>query len=140
MLIDIDYRQLNNTRYINFLGEHLRSEFFNERNESRGCYNTFEVNNHVMSCGDRIVPWVDFKANPPCLQFKPAINNDDEYYTTYYINYKESRIYMMYHWDGDGTLIFELPNKFILVNSDCKKDKDWTVYASWETYHHPGNI
>ena len=35
-----------------------------------------------------------------------------------------------YYWDGDGILVFILPDGKCLVNPDCKKDHDWYLTDS----------
>jgi len=39
-----------------------------------------------------------------------------------------------YFWDGDGTLIFILPEGKYLINTDCKKDHDWRCVDSPEDF------
>lgn len=39
-----------------------------------------------------------------------------------------------YYWDGDGTLVFILPEGQYLVNSDCKKDHGWYLTEDPEDF------
>lgn len=36
-----------------------------------------------------------------------------------------------WRWDGDGTLVFQLPDGTIVYNTDCKKDYDWSKDIQW---------
>ena len=47
------------------------------------------------------------------------------------------------HWDGDGTIVFELPDGNILINNDMKKSYGWEWNPDWiydlpENYYEKG--
>jgi hypothetical protein len=88
---------------IDFCGEALRYLFFSD--EGFGCYDNFELRKGVKSL--------------------PEEYNEDEEaaFTCAELN----GIKMKYHWDGDGTLLFELPDDIMLYNSDCKKSNVWEL-------------
>jgi hypothetical protein len=101
---------INDVEDVNLLGESLRDLFFGTE-KGKGCYHNFEVQPNVKSLGyARVMP------------------ESDELYKIYHYE----NIKMMYHWDGDGTLIFVLENGKTLVNTDCKKEHIWNEYNSFD--------
>jgi hypothetical protein len=129
----INYNQFKDENYRIYIGELLRKLFF-DSSKGKGCYSTFEINDSVMPERDRLIPYWDIETNFPKICFEERNTNEDEYYTTYSLKTECGIIYMMYHWDGDGVLIFEFPNKSLLVNSDCKKNYCWKFYNTWQEY------
>ena len=102
---------VNNIEDPNLLGESLRNLFFGTE-KGVGCYQNFQTEPGIEYLGEEKDP-TDF-----------ADNEYDTEYDTVYKTYQFESIKMMYHWDGDGTLIFILGDK-TLMNTDCKKAHCW---------------
>ncbi len=144
------------------VGEYLRSAFFDEKMivvkeyedyRETGCYNTFdwqkdvepleEIHQEESTCeGCR-------KATPHATQ--GGMNSMAYVCTcTYEADWTRGRkrvnlqhesgqraaayIECRYYWDGDGTLVFFLPDGQYLVNSDCKKDHGWYLTENPEDF------
>lgn len=61
--------------------------------------------------------------------------------TMLYNPYHTVKVYL--YWDGDGTIVFELPDGNILTNSDMKKSYGWQWNPEWiydlpENYYEQG--
>lgn len=115
-------------------GELLREMFYDPK-LGYGCYMNFEVRPEVEKLPNTPIPWFDFSV---CCEGndKPDLITDrvdpecGEVYQTYQLN----DIKMMYHWDGDGELIFILPSGKVLANNDCKKDRYWKWFNNWSDF------
>jgi hypothetical protein len=100
------------------VGEHLRGFFF-DQTEGQGCYESFKLNEGVSLL------------DPQILQ--------EETWTCASLVYRGNticgeRIKMMYHWDGDGTLIFIFNDGSGIYNNDCKKDHTWRYLHNCADY------
>ena len=103
-------------------GEYLRKQFFLCDNKGGlGCYTSFKLAPDVVKLPD-----------------EPDDGCDEIIYTCAKKNIPEvcsGEIVMKYYWDGDGTLMFFLPNGTILENTDCKKTRGWieesNSFADW---------
>lgn len=107
------------------VGEYLRSEIFDEKNgQERGCYSTFDVNPRVFYLDD--------------------IPRDAEYaegpWKHVALHQQTGMINAYWYWDGDGTLVFRLPDGSYLSNTDCKKSYGWEWWPEcpgWATELNP---
>lgn len=100
---------VNPERNPNEIGEILRSEFFTDaEKDGFGCYENFNLQPLVKELPDEIM-------------------DEDKWTCATHLNIK-----MMYHWDGDGTLIFVFADGSCLVNTDCKKDYNWEYFNKIE--------
>lgn len=93
----------------NLLGELLRDKFFDQDDMegSVGCYTTFKLRPDVKE-----LPDMPNEEEPSCPWHCAEL----------YLN--DIRVEMSYYWEGDGTLMFVLPD-CIISNDDCKKDYGW---------------
>jgi hypothetical protein len=124
------------------VGEYLRSAFFNEmvtqkigdhEYKETGCYSTFEWQEDVENLDPiQILDEVDGDSAPQPLftwtrgkklvgPVSPETNLCVE-------------IECRWYWDGDGTLVFILPDGQYLVNTDCKKDHGWYLTEDPEDF------
>lgn len=108
----------------NCVGELLRNHFFDQQkpqfqdsNEygETGCYSTFEINNNIIKLKDI---QVEFDAESIWQCYLDKLNS----------------VEMRYYWDGDGTLLFILPDLSVVVNSDCKNDYEWEYYENYNSW------
>jgi len=108
--MDINIRKLaeNNP---DVAGELLRELFFDQsKKNTLGCYNTFELKEGLTTYQEDM---------------------DDEKWTVCIQHFDDLSIFMKYHWDGDGTLLFEHypeldgDDDWGLINDDCKKTGNW---------------
>ena len=99
----------------NAAGEYLRGLFFDQSDGKYGCYSTFNLNNGVLKLPDETIVISDEETDPYDWY------DDNWTWTKAELN----GIVMRYHWDGDGTLEFILPDGSMLSNDDCKKDYNW---------------
>lgn len=102
--------------------EYLRDQFFNGK---RGCYETFETKNDVQFITNIYVDWTLIFNLPKLIYSQDTLNYDEKW--PWYIKFIQGiEVQMVYMWDGDGTLVFQVMNK-VYVNSDCKKNYGWIV-------------
>jgi len=97
----------------NIVGEYLRDQFFDQSNDLRGCYSTFELMPDVIQ-----------------LDEERVLDCEDGTYF-YQVSQKligNKIVWMKYYWDGDGVLEFHFENGSKLINNDCKKDYVWQYY------------
>lgn len=115
------------------VGEFLRSEFFWEDMKEvagLGCYNHFVWH----PCVRRLEPMpVDLSESLDpdsglmwARGTRPAPGRA--------LN-KQEFIECRWYWEGDGTLLFILPDKSQLINTDCKKTSGWEFYQPEEKAH-----
>lgn len=111
----------------NLAGELLRDKIFNQVNNKKGCYSTFEINYDF-----KIVDKSDGRIQK---LWKYLF---DEYEIDEYDDFQEEissanivendDLIAMWYWDGDGTLLIYVKAENILfVNEDCKKDYTWKI-------------
>lgn len=114
------------------VGEFLRSSFFNEKNVERkfpgrtsvwhprevGCYQTFEWQKDV-------VPLEQVEVDP-----EEKYSSFKLFWTRGKKTFADKTVECRYYWDGDGVLVFELPDGKCLANHDCKKDHGWKLVDS----------
>ena len=154
LTVDVEYNP-------NAVGEALRSLFFDEKTvfprryslgapksyRETGCYTTFDWQADV----EELEPIVVEESTCSYCQDTAHVNSFDfsKCSCTYAATWTRSKkvvrveeeygtsdeIECRYWWDGDGTLIFILPDGSWLVNEDCKKDHDWSLYQSEEHYN-----
>lgn len=110
---------------INFFGEELRRKAF--IGEGLGCYANFEVNPDYVEVLDLKIKaiYLHYFFDLYYLSFNLS---DTEIYLKdirVYIN-NSSNTVMVYHWDGDGSLLFMTPH-YTILNPDCKKINDWRI-------------
>jgi hypothetical protein len=106
----------------NEIGELLRGEFFNQKDNKLGCYETFEIKENVKQLEDEEIRDNDEEY----LEF-----GGSDYVITYKVFSKEingEEVIMKYFWDGDGVLEFHFKDGTFLSNDDCKKTHDWEYY------------
>ena len=108
---------------INFFGEELRRKAFT--GEGLGCYRNFEIspNYEEIINSDIKLMFFHYFFNPYDLLFDRKEIDIKLNELKVFFNLKTNTL-MAYHWDGDGTLLFETPY-YILRNSDCKKNYTW---------------
>ena len=102
---------------VNLLGELLRNAFF-DQTDGTGCYESFTLRPDVKKLGNFPVAY------------------DPEFYWTHAERmYLSTLVTMLYYWDGDGVLVFILPNA-VLLNTSCKKDYNWRslTLEDWELW------
>ena len=119
MIVDPDYDP-------DAVGELLRYTFFKADREKGevGCYMTFDWREGVEPLADLTVTdrWDDTTV---WTRARMRVQHIDDHGQP-----TESQIECRYYWDGDGTLLFLLPDGRCLVNYDCKKDHNWEVAES----------
>lgn len=93
----------------NAFGELLRAQFFVQNGEYGG-YNNFDLTDSF-SLVKRPNAWIE------------KAEDGDIYYTTHCHN-DDSKIFVAWHWDGDGTLVIS-DGERIAINTDCKKSHGW---------------
>lgn len=110
------------------LGELLRDLAFKpvrrkDNTLELGCYNHFEVKDE----------WKAFKLSNVEDKIQKVMCDElgfdvleSQSFTIY--SHSAENIFMTYFWDGDGTLLFILPNGTVCSNQDCKKNYNWSVY------------
>lgn len=100
------------------LGEILRSWAFKE---SYGCYSCFDLiegfERRPVTTG--IATWILGHG------LDPNDSDDLEVITRGFYAVHPNGIEVAWHWDGDGTLVFRLPDGTVVANDDCKKDYGW---------------
>jgi len=120
------------------VGEYLRSAFFDEQVTQKigdheyketGCYSTFEWQEDVEKLDPIQVCMED------SVEGAPAEDGPFPLFTwtrgkklvgpVYPVSNKCVEIECRWFWDGDGTLVFVLPDGQYLANTDCKKDHGW---------------
>lgn len=108
---------------INFFGEELRRKSFT--GEGLGCYANFDVHSDYVEI-------IDVNTKSMYLHYFFDIYylsfnlHDIETFTKelkVYINYV-TNVIMVYHWDGDGSLLYITPH-YTILNFDCKKINNW---------------
>ena len=117
--------EIDSERNPDAVGEFLRSSFFDEKNvESRwgdyretGCYQTFDWRADVEPLDSLPVDQEASLGEDPGMEWTRG---------------QKDGIECRWYWDGDGTLAFHLPDGKWLVNTDCKKDHDWSLVDSVE--------
>ena len=115
--------EIDSERNPNAVGEYLRSDFFRQDAAGEfGCYTTFD--------------WREDVENLDPLRVDPRIWEDakDEIDILMWARGRKNSIECRWYWDGDGVLVFILPDGSVLVNDDCKKDNRWVLHSSWEEY------
>lgn len=121
--VEIDTKTID----CDFLGELLRNYLFvNDGNEKIytgdknykefGCYETFNVRKDAIKIGASNIKQI--------LSAYKIEHYKDLRYFGYVFNYFGCEIICIWYWDGDGTLIFILPDRAI-INTDCKCSYDW---------------
>ncbi len=135
------------------VGEYLRSAFFDEDTQyAVGCYTTHEWQKDVEPLEDIVQ---EDSTCEGCQKMTPHKTqggmNSMEYVCTCTnaetwtrgkkqvgVSELQNRfgfeIECRWHWDGDGTLVFLLPDGQYLVNTDCKKDHDWYLTEDPEDF------
>ena len=114
MKLEIDTNDfLNNGRDRVFLGEFLRSKFFNQTN-GLGCYSSFILNENVVELPDEDFNGLLWSENPK------GMKGEDIYHCAVWNGIK-----MRYYWDGDGYLEFIIDDNTRIYNDDCKKTDRW---------------
>lgn len=118
---------INEISDANVLGELLRNLTFAPGDF--GCYSTFDVRDGVTPVSGPITEdsWF-FQAMATHCGSKEYI---EEFFSAGQL-YKlraNDEIYVGWHWDGDGTLAFFFKDRFLLENSDCKKNYGWTIHS-----------
>jgi len=129
----------------NFLGEQYRQKSFipDKYGNDFGCYSTFDTEKsfkqinistknkkHFKNIKKMINIIVYNNTKDMLLKYPEDIDNNVQYikeaiaYDRFYYS-KKLDLYLAWHWDGDGTLIFIDKNNKIVVNTDCKKDYYW---------------
>lgn len=121
ILIDI-----NEVSDADVLGELLRNLTFAPG--GFGCYSTFDVRDGVTPVAELITEdsWF-FQAMVTHCGSKEYIQ---EFFDGGHL-YKfhgHNDLYVAWHWDGDGTLVFFFKDRFLLQNTDCKKSHGWGVH------------
>lgn len=113
--IDIDKLSLQT------LGEALRDTVFTEHT---GCYSCFDVTDDFIKQSSKDIPLLVAVLLAGCFA-----KDELERMTYYYSPAKDLHVY--WYWDGDGTLVFKLPDDRIIYNSDCKHDDEWSDDTKW---------
>ena len=111
----------NNMDDLNEIGEMMRSKFFGHYDPIKqigkglGCYSNFEfedgIEEHLLK-PDQYPDFLDFLKDCPAIK-------------VVYGEHKEDDIRCWWFWEGDGFLMFELPDGTIIENCDCKKTTCW---------------
>ncbi len=115
------------------MGEKLRSLFFvndgnqkihggNEQYKQLGCCETFEVRKSAVKITGRqawklLCKFGGIDWGSPMYYKKPKAYG-------YRFLLMDKACYCCWYWDGDGTLLFVLPDR-VLINTDCKKTYGW---------------
>lgn len=121
--VEIDTKTVN----CDFLGELLRNYLFvndeyaklhsKEKDYKQfGCYETFEVRESAV----KLTP-LDIAV---ILAMYKIERYEDLKYFSYTFNYFNAKVVCIWYWDGDGTLMFFLPDRAI-INTDCKCSYGW---------------
>lgn len=101
----------------NLIGELFREMFFkNERDQygrRLGCYEVFTL-----------APGVKTLPN------EPVDDCPGEWWTCAELTTPDGAVKMRYHWEGDGTLQFFMPDGTCYENTDCKKDYEWEIVTN----------
>ena len=103
----------DNERHVDMVGESLREHFF-DQSKGFGGYSTMDVNS-----------WIEGRPNIPVS----GEYNEGFEWQVFYSPVFDVTMYI--YWDGDGSLVFELPNGNQLWNTDCKKDYGWEHNPKW---------
>ena len=90
----------------NMLGEILRDKFFDQNDNTVGCYNTFILRPEAKKMPDEV-------QKEDCITWTCAT-----------LDFNGLIVKMRYFWDSDGELEFSLPD-CLLYNYDCKKTHIW---------------
>lgn len=102
----------------NTLGELLRDICFTD--DGMGCYSNFDLIKDFEPFQGRVSDALLYELLGDGL-FDP-----EEVKRVYAYRNDFLGITVLWHWDGDGTLIFH-SSSFTLVNNDCKTAYDWQV-------------
>lgn len=86
--------------------------FSNREYKKLGCYSVFETKKE----------WKKVPASKDLFPILLELLGADS--VTEFYKHETENIYMSWHWEGDGTLLF-LIDDMVLVNSDCKKQQNW---------------
>jgi hypothetical protein len=119
MMLEVDFQSVD----ADLAGELLRDLFFDQKGEL-GCYSTFDLKKGVVDAG-----------RTPIQMVGPdeKIEDDNYYFYNKFVHFNTG-IEMRYFWNGDGELIFILPNQTVFANTDCKKTHDWKKYKNWQDF------
>lgn len=115
---------LSSRSHANSLGEILRAWAFPEE---YGCYSSFDVRPEFVKV-EATTREFRFLCG---REFEPDHGYDAEEISRIQWFKHPNGIEMGWHWDGDGTLAFFIPELIeprysgALVNTDCKKDNCW---------------
>ncbi len=121
--VQIDTKTVN----CDFLGELLRNYLFvNDGYEEKytgdknykefGCYETFAVKRSAFKLRTEKIKQI--------LSAYKIEHYKDLNYFDYIFDYFGVEITCIWYWDGDGTLMFFLPDR-IIFNTDCKCSYGW---------------
>jgi len=114
---------LTSQEEINFYGEELRNKAFT--GEGLGCYQNFNINpdyEEILNSDIKLM-YFHYFFNTYDLIFNKEDISEYLKELKFFFNLK-TNVLMAYHWDGDGTLLFETPH-YLLINYDCKKNYTW---------------
>jgi hypothetical protein len=110
------------TKDIDLLGELLRTCVFVE---SFGCYSCFDVVEGFREQPSENIPLLIRTLMAGCEA--KDIHNIKR---MMWYRDEERALDVFWYWDGDGALVFRLPDEKIIYNIDCKKS-DWQTDISW---------
>lgn len=113
MKIDIDIDHLKD---FNPIGELLRALTFKDKD---GCYKNFKVNDTFHQINN---------THPEYINLYNKLDILEQHYleeeNIIPICYTNTLWTVMWYWDGDGTLLFNIQN-LTIINDDCKKTYGW---------------
>lgn len=105
---------LNKIENPNALGELFRDITFVKNNkDDYGCYSTFDVHKEFKEINDK----------KQINQIKELMGLEHDDHLTIYFN-SDLNLIVAWHWDGDGTLLFQ-HKEITIINTDCKKGYTW---------------
>ena len=109
---------------VNTFGETLRKYFFLPHKEygvyGLGCYSTFDLTENFKALDHTTDEFISMAT----AYFPEAMTDWDKDGIHIYQDKDNHLIFVMWRWDGDGTLIVSDGDR-VAINSDCKKCHGW---------------
>lgn len=94
--------------------------------EHLGCYSCFDLVEGFEEQDPKKIPLLI-----RTLLAGSSAKNSNEISRMCWYKDSERQLDVYWYWDGDGTLVFQLPDGTIVYNTDCKCSYDWSNDIRW---------